>query len=82
MAVGSSLLVLLLSGFVLSNPRSSFLTVTPWCSETVRHTGGSDGKQEEFPALNCGKGRKLSNSEYHEVSIVVRLYKFFGWKAD
>lgn len=80
-AVGSSLLVLLLTGFAPSSVRSSFRTVTPWCSETVRHTGGSDGKQEEFPALNCGKGRILANSEYHEDSTVDTLYNFFGWKA-
>lgn len=57
MDAASSLLVLLLSNFVLSKLRSSFLTVTPWCSETVRHTGGTDGKQE-FPALNWGKQEK------------------------
>lgn len=81
MAVGSSLLVLLLSGFVLSNLRSSFLTVTPW-SEIVRHTGRSDGKQEGFPALNCRKREKIvSNSQSHEVNTVVGLYKFLGWKT-
>lgn len=72
MAVGSSLLVLLWSGFGLSKRRASFLTVTPWCSETARHTGGSDSKQE-FPALNCGKQRKWLNREYHEVSLYIFL---------
>lgn len=62
----SSLLVLLLSSFVLSKWRSSFLTVTPWCSETVRHTGGTDGKQE-FPALNWGNRRKMSKVSVYKI---------------
>lgn len=79
-AAGSSLLVLLLSGFAPSNARSSVGTVTPWCSDTVRHAGGSDGKQEQFPALNCGKGRILANSEYREVSTGESLYNFLDGK--
>lgn len=78
MAAGSSV-VLLLSGFVLSNLRSSFRTVTPLCSETLRHTGSSDGRQE-FPALNCRKERKLSNSEYHEVSTADSLHNCLDGK--
>lgn len=66
MDAASSLLVLPLSSFVLSKLRSSFLTVTPWCSETVRHTGGTDGKQE-FPALNWENKRKMSKVSVYKI---------------
>lgn len=44
--VGASLVVRLFSTFVLSRLEASFPTTAPWCSQSVRHRGVTDAKEE------------------------------------
>lgn len=43
----ASLVVRLFSNFVLSRLEASFPSAAPWCSQRVRHRGGTDGKEEQ-----------------------------------
>lgn len=45
-----SLVVLLISTFVLSWLEAFFPNAAPWCSQRVRHRGGTDSKEEESAA--------------------------------
>lgn len=69
MVVGASLVVLLFSTFVLSRLEASFPMTAPWCSQSVRHRGGTDAKEEQSAASRYeNKGQKMSDVEEEAIS--------------